>query len=147
MFKKSLILYLTITVLTSRALSVPVVSSVYPKDTAQINDLLRKAQKLEDNAIYDSAVYYYQIYSGILRKKDTEKYLMYRNKIITLKRSAGQYDGLLAEALENLGFCKKKFRNLNTICGACSWIFISRCSKCFILLLEGGRQKHFNIYE
>jgi Uncharacterized protein conserved in bacteria len=90
------------------------------KDTIRAGVMLRKADNFDNNAVYDSAIYYYQLSSSeYLRSGAYENYLRCRNNIITSKRKRGVTSGLLEEAWSNLEFAKNKLKKSSQVKGDC----------------------------
>lgn len=119
MYKRNLLLIL-ILVLSSQAFPIKPSLDEISKDTTYSFTLLRKAQDMENEAMYDSALYFYQLSAKVYRKqKNFNEYLKCQNKIIDVKRNAGYHSGLLEEAFDNLKLCQKKSGNLNSITADC----------------------------
>ncbi len=90
------------------------------KDTALANALYRTAQKMQDRAIYDSAIFYYELAAKSYgRKKYLKNYFECRNNIISVKRRTGQTEGIIEEAFANLGNCLKKYGENNMVSADC----------------------------
>lgn len=100
--------YLLILVSNFNTFSIPVRETI-KRDTAYANTLYLKAQKFENNACYDSAIYYYQLSAKIFNhRKNPEQFLKCKNRIINVKRSAGRLSGLIEESLKILTLSLKK---------------------------------------
>jgi CHAT domain-containing protein/Tfp pilus assembly protein PilF len=120
---KDLLLLIFATDLSVWSFAASPVSFETVRDTTFAENLFRKAQKLENAAIYDSAVYYYEAASREFGKnKYPEEYLKCKNNIITVKRNSAQDSALLNEAQCNLQFSLKKFGSYSAISGDCYYI-------------------------
>ena len=120
MYLKSLLMLIIATDFSARSFAATSVSFNTLKDTISAGRLFTKALKLEKEAMYDSAVYYYKAASKEFgENKYPEEYLKCKNNIITVKRNAGDDSGLLNEARDNLRFSLSKFGYSSAVSGDC----------------------------
>lgn len=72
-------------------------------DTILAGRAFRIAKQFQNNADYDSALYYYGVSARAYgKRKNINEFLECRNNILTVKRNAGETQGLLKEAFSNL---------------------------------------------
>jgi CHAT domain-containing protein/Tfp pilus assembly protein PilF len=120
MFRKQLCLFQLLLIFAGPVFSGELVRYEFSKDTSLANYLFKTAQIFQNKAEYDSAIYFYELSAKAYGKhKYFENYLKCRNKIITVKRSVGQTDGLFKESSENLRICLKKSGDSAAISAEC----------------------------
>lgn len=93
---------------------------IHAKDTLYAGSLFRKAMDFDREAVYDSAVFYYQSAGReYLKKRSFKKYLECSNRIISAKINAGYNEGLIREAKENIAFSIDKLGEKSSATGEC----------------------------
>ncbi|GEM_PF-6546512 len=93
---------------------------VLKKDTIHAGNLFRKAQKYQNDAVYDSAAFYYELAAKEYGQKIyLGNFIKCRNNIIIVRKSAGQTNGLLEDAFLNLKACRAKYGESDELYGEC----------------------------
>lgn len=117
---RSILLIIFFTVFTARASAFYSFKCSEARDTVYADRLFRKAVFFDIRADYDSALFYYRSAAGQYRKKrHYTEYLNCRNKMISVKRSAGYHEGLIAEAKENIVLSIKRLGGKSAVTADC----------------------------